>query len=180
MDGSDMSRMTLIIFCFALIIVPMFTDHAGAQSPPVNTNSSETDNSPDGKSTGWTSIDPARLIEDAISPKKLSASLEIMLLLTVLSLAPAILVMITCFTRIVIVLALLRQAIGTQQLPPSQVIMGLALFMTFCVMAPTWKQINAHAIQPYINPPEGTTPIDQATAWNRTKTHMRRFMITQI
>jgi len=129
---------------------------------------------------GWTNLDPGQIVKNATGPEKLSSTLEIMLTLTVLSLAPAILVMTTCFTRIVVVLALLRQAIGTQQLPPSQVIVGLALFMTFCVMAPTWKQINADAIQPYVNPPEGVASIDPGTAWDRAKTHMQRFMITQI
>ena len=108
-------------------------------------------------STGQPSIfsDPAALLEDSVKPEKLSSSLSIMLLLTVLSLAPAILVLTTCFTRIVVVLALLRQAMATQQLPPAQVITGLALFMTFSVMAPTWQQIKADAIDPYINPAQG-------------------------
>ncbi len=70
------------------------------------------------------------------SPEGLSSTIQVMLLLTVLSLAPAILLMTTCFVRIVVVLGLLRQAIGTQQLPPSQVITSLALFMTLLVMAP--------------------------------------------
>jgi flagellar biosynthetic protein FliP len=125
-------------------------------------------------------MDPAQVLDRATSPEKLSASLEIMLLLTVLSLAPAILVMTTCFTRIVVVLALLRQAMATNQLPPSQVITGLALFMTFLVMAPTWRDINAEAIQPYVAPAQGEAAIDRATAWNRTQTHLRRFMIRQI
>ncbi|MCF7958298.1 MAG: flagellar type III secretion system pore protein FliP [Phycisphaerae bacterium] len=125
-------------------------------------------------------IDSEKVVENLIKPDKLSASLEIMLLITVLSLAPAILVMTTCFTRIVVVLALLRQAIGTQQLPPSQVITGLALFMTLLVMAPTWQVINKNAIQPYVNPAEGVAPISAGESWTRTQGHMRQFMITQI
>ena len=74
------------------------------------------------------------------SPGGLSSTLQILLLLTVLSLAPAILLMTTCFVRIIVVLGLLRQAIGTQQLPPSQVITALALFMTLLIMTPVWKQ----------------------------------------
>lgn len=105
----------------------------------------------------------------------LSASLSIILLLTVLSLAPAILVMCTSFTRIVVVLALLRQAIGTQALPPSQVIVGLALFMTFLVMAPTIENINRLALQPLQN-----NQIDQMTAWERAKQPLRDFMFDQI
>ncbi len=74
-----------------------------------------------------------------------------MLLLTVLSLAPAVLLMTTCFVRIVVVLGLLRQAMGTQQLPPSQVITSLALFMTLLIMTPVWKQVYDEAIVPYTN-----------------------------
>ena len=72
-----------------------------------------------------------------------------MLLLTVLSLAPAVLLMTTCFVRIIVVLSLLRQAVGTQQLPPSQVITSLALFMTLLIMSPVWKQVYDQAIVPY-------------------------------
>ncbi len=105
----------------------------------------------------------------------LSASLNIILLLTVLSLAPAILVMCTSFVRIIVVLSLLRQAIGTQQLPPSQVIIGLGLFMTFLVMAPTMQRINEEAIAP-LNAGE----INQLTAWSRAKQPLRDFMFDQI
>jgi len=130
---------------------------------------------PPADSAAWRDIDASQLIQNLTKPEKLSASLEIMLLLTVLSLAPAILVMTTCFTRIVVVLALLRQAMATHQLPPSQVITGLALFMTFCVMAPVWRSVNADAVQPYID-----ESITQAEAWSRAKKHIRGFMIAQI
>ncbi|MBI9017112.1 MAG: flagellar type III secretion system pore protein FliP [Phycisphaerae bacterium] len=130
--------------------------------------------------SGTSSFDPVEAIDNATKPEKLSSTLEIVIIMTVLSLVPAILVMTTCFTRIIVVLALLRQAIGTQQLPPSQVITGLALFMTFCVMGPTWKQINADAIQPYVDPPAGVAQIDRTEAFNRAKLHMRDFMIRQI
>ena len=73
------------------------------------------------------------------SPEKLSSTLQIMLMLTVLSLAPAVLIMTTCFVRIIVVLGLLRQAMGTQQLPPSQVITSIALFLTLLVMTPVWS-----------------------------------------
>src|SRR5680860_577084 len=75
-------------------------------------------------------------------------SLQLLMLLTVLSLAPAILMLMTAFTRIIIVLSFVRNALGTQQLPPNQVIVGLALFLTFFVMVPTWTQINTNAVQP--------------------------------
>lgn len=83
------------------------------------------------------------------SPQRLSATLQILVLLTVLSLAPAILLMTTSFVRIIVVLGLLRQALGTQQLPPSQVLTALALFMTVLVMGPTWTEIYDQGIRPY-------------------------------
>jgi flagellar biosynthetic protein FliP len=105
----------------------------------------------------------------------LTAPLSIMLLLTVLSIAPAILVMTTSFTRIIVVLALLRQAIGTQSLPPSQVITGLALFMTFLIMAPTFQKVNQQALIPLQN-----GAIGEFEAWQRAKQPMRDFMFDQI
>ncbi len=83
-------------------------------------------------------------------PKDVSVALQIMGLLTVLSLAPALLIMMTSFTRIVIVLSFLRQAMGTMTMPPNQVILGLALFLTFFVMATPLGQINHDALQPYL------------------------------
>ena len=89
--------------------------------------------------------------EQWTSPEGLSSTLQVMLMLTVLSLAPAVLMMTTCFVRIIVVLGLLRQAIGTQQLPPSQVITTLALFITLLIMAPVWKEVYQTAIRPYTN-----------------------------
>src|SRR5262249_42071974 len=109
------------------------------------------------------------------TPQNFSAAMQIIILLTVLSLAPAILIMMTSFTRIIIVLTLLRQALGTQQLPPNQVLIGLAMFMTFLVMYPTWKQVNDEALQPYMN---GTMP--QPEALSRAQNPLRKFMISQI
>src|SRR5688572_29750818 len=114
-------------------------------------------------------------IPDLSSRENSSAALQIIVLLTVLSLAPAILIMMTSFTRIVIVLSLLRQAMGTQQLPPNQVLIGLAMFMTFLVMGPTWQRVNDEALQPYMN---GT--IEQPDALRRAQVPMREFMLAQI
>ncbi len=105
----------------------------------------------------------------------LSSTLSVMLLLTVLTMVPAVLVMCTSFTRIVVVLALLRQALGTQQLPPTQVITGLALFLTLLVMSPTLNQINNEVLKP-LN--AGT--IDETEAWEKTKAPLRDFMFRQI
>jgi flagellar biosynthetic protein FliP len=106
----------------------------------------------------------------------LSASLNILLLLTVLSLAPALLILCTCFTRMVIVLGLLRQALGTQGLPPSQVIVGLSLFITFAVMAPTMQRVYREGVRPYA---DGEIS-DYTVAWERAKQPMRDFMFAQI
>ncbi|MBM3266370.1 MAG: flagellar type III secretion system pore protein FliP [Candidatus Sericytochromatia bacterium] len=103
-----------------------------------------------------------------------AASLQIMLLLTVLSLAPAILIMMTAFTRIIIVLSFVRHAIGTQAMPPNQVIVGLALFMTFFVMAPVATKINDEAVQPYLN-----GRADQVTALKNAEQPLRTFMLKQ-
>jgi len=109
------------------------------------------------------------------SPEGLSSTIQVMLLLTVLSLAPAILLMTTCFVRIVVVLSLLRQAIGTQQLPPSQVITTLSLFLTFLIMAPVWKQVYYEAVVPYT---EHRISLDEA--WKSGVAPVRRFMSQQI
>ncbi len=106
----------------------------------------------------------------------LSTALNILVLLTVLSLAPALLILCTCFTRIVIVIGLLRQALGTQGLPPGQVVMGLSLFMTFVVMAPTAQRIYDEAIRPYADGEQK----DHTVAWTRAKQPLRDFMFSQI
>lgn len=114
--------------------------------------------------------------EQLTSPKKISGSLQIMLLLTVLSLAPAILLMTTSFVRIVVVLGLLRQALGTQQLPPSQVMTALALFMSLLIMTPTWNEVYQQAIRPY---QEGRIASPEE-AFNRGVLPIKRFMSRQI
>jgi flagellar biosynthetic protein FliP len=114
-------------------------------------------------------------LPDVSSPANFGAAMQIIILLTILSLAPSILIMMTSFTRIIIVLSLLRQALGTQQLPPNQILIGLALFMTFLVMGPTWQRVNNEALQPYMN---GT--MDQREALARAQVPLRDFMIAQI
>jgi flagellar biosynthesis protein FliP len=109
------------------------------------------------------------------SPEGLSSAIQVVLLLTVLSLAPAILIMTTCFVRIVVVLSLLRQAIGTQQLPPSQVITALSLFITLLIMTPVWKQVYDDAVVPYTN-----HQIGLEEAWASGAAPIRTFMAKQI
>ena len=112
-----------------------------------------------------------------VANQGLSTSLSILLLLTVLTLVPAILVMCTSFTRIVVVLALLRQALGTQSLPPTQVIVGLSLFLTFLVMAPTLDRLNTEVLQPMQDP---DIEMNEIQAWEKAKQPLRDFMFAQI
>ena len=107
-------------------------------------------------------------------PAQVSVLVKIFLLLTVLSLAPAILIMLTSFTRIVIVLSVLRQAIGTHQMPPNQVVLGISLFLTFFIMTPVWQQINRDAVQPYMR-----GEIGNQEAIKKITVPLRRFMFRQ-
>lgn len=101
-------------------------------------------------------------------------SLQLLIGLTVLSVAPAILLLATSFTRIIIVLSLLRSAVGIPQLPPNQVLLGLALFLTLFVMAPVWSKVNADAVQPYMD-----GRITQDVALERGVEPLREFMLAQ-
>jgi flagellar biosynthetic protein FliP len=111
---------------------------------------------------------------EARTPQEVSTAVQMLVVLTVLSLAPAILLMMTSFTRIVIVLSLLRQAVGVQQLPPNQVIVGLALFLTVFVMAPVGQEIHRVALQPY-----NERKISQSEAFTRALDPLRAFMLRQ-
>jgi flagellar biosynthetic protein FliP len=104
-----------------------------------------------------------------------SSTISIILMLTVLSIAPAILVLMTSFTRIVIVLSFVRTSLGTQQMPPNQVLIGLALFMTLFVMSPTLSDINKQALQPYLK-----NEINQTQALQKAALPMKRFMGAQV
>lgn len=126
-------------------------------------------------------LNPLLVLQDAADAVpgmdgRLSTTLNILVLLTVLSLAPSILILCTCFTRIVIVLGLLRQALGTQSLPPSQVIVGLSLFITFVVMTPTMSRMYEDGIKPYVDGQEENYEV----AWDRTKQPLRDFMFSQL
>ncbi|MCL2025965.1 MAG: flagellar type III secretion system pore protein FliP [Leptospirales bacterium] len=90
-------------------------------------------------------------IEEASSPKDVALSLQVLFLLTILTLAPSIILMVTSFTRVVIVLDFIKRALSLQQMPPNQIIVGLALFLTVFIMAPTFQEINETALQPYLN-----------------------------
>ncbi|MBI2891016.1 MAG: flagellar type III secretion system pore protein FliP [Nitrospirae bacterium] len=113
-------------------------------------------------------------IDAAREPQEVALSLQVLILMTVLSLAPSILAMLTSFTRIMIVLLFLRQALGTQQMPPNQVLGGLALFLAFFTMGPVWDKINEHALQPYLN-----KEITLVEAYDETMGPLREFMFSQ-
>jgi len=113
-------------------------------------------------------------MDETEDPGKTAVVLQIFLLMTILSLAPAILIMLTSFTRIIIVLSLLRRALGTMQAPPNQVLIGLALFLTFFIMTPVWQNINQNALQPFLE-----EQIGQQQAFQNAAEPLRKFMFKQ-
>ena len=123
-------------------------------------------------------VDPTTLtsaLQNAAGPEQFSSLLKAGLTLGVLSLAPAILLMTTCYIRVVVVLSLLRQAIGGQNLPPTQVITALAIFVTMLVMTPVWQDIKQDAIDPYT-----AEEIEWEVAWDKGTQPLMRFMSRQI
>ena len=107
-------------------------------------------------------------------PQDLSVALQLIILITVLTLAPAILIMLTSFTRIMVVLAFIRTSLATQQMPPNQLLIGMALFLTFFVMAPTFQEVNSQALQPYFK-----GKITQEQAFEKGMSPLRSFMFKQ-
>lgn len=147
---------------------------AGSVSAQISTNSAASTDSP-AIDNPLGVPDLSQMAPVATDGKGVSASLRILVLMTVLTIAPSILIMMTSFTRIMIVLALLRQAIGTQQLPPGQVLTGLALIMTLLVMTPTWREMKTEAIDPYLDGKLG-----QSESFERGAKPLRAFMFKQI
>ena len=113
-------------------------------------------------------------LDAAKDPAEVVGAVKIFLLLTVLSLAPAILITMTSFGRIVVVMSFLRQALGTQQAPPNQIMIGLSLFLSFFVMAPVWSEIHETAVQPYMK-----KEVNEEVAFKRALEPLRRFMLKQ-
>ena len=113
-------------------------------------------------------------VDDVEEPEKVSSALQILFMLTILTLAPSILILTTSFARIVIVLSFLRQAMGTQQTPPTQILIGLGLFLTLFVMGPTWTEINDKALQPYLK-----EEISQTDALKKAEMPLKNFMLRQ-
>lgn len=113
-------------------------------------------------------------VEQTDNPHQISVLLQIVALLTILSLAPAILILMTSFTRLAVVFSFLRQALGTHQMPPNQIMIGLALFLTFFIMTPVWQQVNDKAIKPYLD-----EEISQTEALKAAMHPVRQFMFRQ-
>ncbi|CAM3751217.1 flagellar type III secretion system pore protein FliP [Alkalicoccus chagannorensis] len=103
--------------------------------------------------------------------ENLSSTIQLLLVMTVLSLAPGILILMTCFTRIIIVLGFVRSGLATQQMPPNQVLIGLALFMTFFIMAPVFAEVNEEALQPLFD-----GDMSQEEAFEAAADPMKEFM----
>ena len=141
-----------VLFVFAAILAGfVITDVSYAELPAVNLNIQPTDD-----------------------PKKVADTVKLLLLLSFLSLLPAFLMMFTCFIRIIIVLSFLRQGLGTPQIPPNQILIGLALFLTIFIMAPVYNEINVQAIQPFLN-----DEIDQKEFFDRAVIPLKDFMSNQ-
>jgi flagellar biosynthetic protein FliP len=111
---------------------------------------------------------------NAAGQQEYTVTLQVLGIMTALTFLPAMLIMTTSFTRIIIVLAIIRQAIGLQQSPSNQVLIGISLFLTFFIMSPVFKQINDQALQPYIN-----EEIKSLEALERVKAPMKAFMLSQ-
>jgi flagellar biosynthesis protein FliP len=111
-------------------------------------------------------------LDRAAGPQEVAVTLQIVFLLTILTLAPAILILLTSFTRIVVVLSFLRNALGTQAMPPNQILVGLALFLTLFVMTPTWEAVYGNSVRPYLD-----GQVSQAEALELARPPVQGFLI---
>ncbi|MFO0833113.1 MAG: flagellar type III secretion system pore protein FliP [Phycisphaerales bacterium] len=190
-----MTRTLVVIF--TLLVGTLFASPAIAQKGPPSPDAAPVTSGAESAPLAQTvtpgqvdALNPLRMLDAAASslPARggtgssgdgkggLSAAINILIVLTVIGLVPSIMLMCTCFVRILIVLGLLRQALGTQSIPPPQVITALALFMTLLVMSPTISRINTEAIVPF----QKGDVRDYDELWNRAKQPVRDFMFAQI
>ena len=135
-----MKAQTLLRICLVLVLASMLASCAS--------------------SSDWSAPGVTLAVEPEGSAEQVSSGVQLLVLVTVLSLAPAVLILATSFTRIVIVLSLIRTALGTPTIPPNQIVVGLSLLMTFFIMSPVYKQVDQRVLQPYMN-----SEIDQETAF---------------
>lgn len=145
-------RFSLILFLFLILLICLPDLQLQAQSVPKITVG----------------------VDQSTKPEDIAVTLQILLIMTVLALAPAILILMTSFTRIIVVLYFTRQALGTNQMPPNQLLIGLALFLTFFIMRPALEEVHEEALLPYIN-----EEITQKQAFDRAMEPIRSFMIKQ-
>lgn len=158
----------LLVVAVAVLLVAPFVAWAAPAVPPPSP----------GASGAAPTLPLPRLdfrVAPAQSPREVSTALQILLLLTVLTMAPALIIMVTSFTRIVIVLSLVRSAVGVPTIPPNQVVVGLALFLTFFTMAPVFSTVNERALQPYMR-----GEIGQSEAVRVATVPVREFMLRQV
>lgn len=142
----------LFFLTFFIIISNMLQEHVYAQLPGISVN-----------------------LPTGDDPTQVATTLQLLFLVTIIALAPSILIMVTCFTRIIIALHFMRSALGTQQMPPNQVLMGLALFLTLFLMNPSLTTINENAIKPYS---EGKLSLEEAVTVGMEP--LRGFMFAQV
>ncbi len=181
-----MSGLIRAILIIAASLAPVLSAHARVVGPPVDDAAPpptiSLENALMGPPAPASSMNPLRSMAaagEAVAPGRgegLSTALNIMLVLTVISLAPSIILMMTCFARILIVLGILKQALGTATVPPPQIITALALFTTLVVMAPTLDRINDEAIEPW----RRGEIRDYDQLWSKARQPMRDFMFDQI
>lgn len=151
-------KVSLILFAFFFIVSALFCSSAAFAAPPI----------------GLPNISLS-MNGGTTEPEKVSSLVQLVILLTILSLAPAILLMATSFTRIIIVLSLLRHALGTQTMPPNQVVIGLSLFLTFFIMAPVFNRVNDEALKPYYE-----EQISGEQAFEKGSAPVKAFMLKQV
>lgn len=150
-----------------VLVLSLAASLAFAEDPPAGNSLIQTGSSP-------LSIPAITLSTDAQGQQEYSVSLQILLIMTALSFIPAFVMLMTSFTRIIIVFSILRQALGLQQTPSNQILVGLALFLTMFIMAPIFDRINADALQPYLN-----EEIVAQEALTRAEVPIRDFMLAQ-
>ncbi len=154
-----------LILGWSVLFLPAYGQGTGTALQPVRIDTARTPTLP------TISLE----VKSAKDSEEFVLSIQILLLLTVLTLAPSILIMMTSFTRIIVVLHFLKQAMGLQTQPPSQILVGLALFLTFFIMAPVLDRANAEGLQPYLR-----DEITQQEAIQRMIQPFREFMLKRV
>ncbi len=169
--NATIRRVLSVLFCFWVLLgVPMIVQAQSAVPAPISEDFSETL-----KNQGFDPVEaiPVMTVKtNADGSQDYTITLQILMLMTALSFLPAILMMMTSFTRVIIVFSIMRQALGLQQSPSNQILLGLALFLTFFIMSPVLEKVNQDALQPYIN-----EQIGAQQALELTKKPFHKFMV---